>query len=261
MDAQLEATYEGPEAWQRRQLSVTMTNELFLGQFHRWIAEIREICVRASRERGAMQRWRTRHAAWPLDAELPPEGHDCPADRSFIKVRGKGSVFPLPIALCWLLASRYLILDVLGAGAERAGKSVRGRGSDRTAAFYSDLCHVQSARALGSRTICSELVFRLPGGTPPGTPLGKVCFKAAELAALESVIPGISSVATDRRRRTGSHPSKADPVRVSTGAMSSSKRLRAENGRLFDGSTTRERPGRPRRSPRSMIPEALDYPA
>ena len=38
MDAQLEATYEGPEAVQRRQLSVTMTNELFLAQFRQWIA-------------------------------------------------------------------------------------------------------------------------------------------------------------------------------------------------------------------------------
>ncbi len=33
MDSQLEATYEGPEAVQRRQLSVTMTNEVFLAQF------------------------------------------------------------------------------------------------------------------------------------------------------------------------------------------------------------------------------------
>ena len=33
MDAQLEATYEGPEAVQRLQLSLTMTNELFLAQY------------------------------------------------------------------------------------------------------------------------------------------------------------------------------------------------------------------------------------
>ena len=38
MDAQLEATYEGPEAVQRLQLSITMTNELFLAQFRQWIA-------------------------------------------------------------------------------------------------------------------------------------------------------------------------------------------------------------------------------
>src|SRR5208283_4287475 len=43
MDAQLEATYEGPEAVQRLQLSITMTNELFLAQFQQWIAEMRSI--------------------------------------------------------------------------------------------------------------------------------------------------------------------------------------------------------------------------
>ena len=43
MDAQLEATYEGPEAVQRRQLSVTMTDELFLAQFREWIREMRLI--------------------------------------------------------------------------------------------------------------------------------------------------------------------------------------------------------------------------
>ena len=36
MDSQLEATYEGPEAVQRRQLIVTMTSELFLAQFRKW---------------------------------------------------------------------------------------------------------------------------------------------------------------------------------------------------------------------------------
>jgi len=43
MDAQLEATYEGPEAVQRRQLTVTMTSEVFLAQFHTWIREMRRI--------------------------------------------------------------------------------------------------------------------------------------------------------------------------------------------------------------------------
>ena len=43
MDAQLEATYEGPEAVQRRQLTVTMTCEVFLAQFRTWTAEMRRI--------------------------------------------------------------------------------------------------------------------------------------------------------------------------------------------------------------------------
>ncbi len=62
MDAQLEATYEGPEAVQRRQLTVTMTSEVFLVQFRSWIAQMRGIaslrpgtgaCTLAS----AMQMW------------------------------------------------------------------------------------------------------------------------------------------------------------------------------------------------------------
>src|SRR5208282_3159618 len=43
MDAQLEATYEGPEAVQRRQMSVTMTDDLFLAQFRQWIRDMRSI--------------------------------------------------------------------------------------------------------------------------------------------------------------------------------------------------------------------------
>jgi len=43
MDSQLEATYEGPEAVQRRQLTVTMVNDLFLAQFKQWMGEMRRI--------------------------------------------------------------------------------------------------------------------------------------------------------------------------------------------------------------------------
>jgi len=43
MDAQLEATYEGPEAVQRRQLTITMTTEVFLAQFRTWIKQMRGI--------------------------------------------------------------------------------------------------------------------------------------------------------------------------------------------------------------------------
>src|SRR5512146_2005334 len=43
MDAQLEATYEGPEAVQRRQLTVTMTSDLFIAEFRAWMREMRRI--------------------------------------------------------------------------------------------------------------------------------------------------------------------------------------------------------------------------
>ena len=58
MDAQLEATYEGPEAVQRLQLSITMTNELFLAQFKQWIAGNAAHRLRTARHR----RLHARHA-------------------------------------------------------------------------------------------------------------------------------------------------------------------------------------------------------
>ena len=57
MDAQLEATYEGPEAVQRLQLSITMANELFLAQFRQWIAEMRRIA-------SGLARYRRLHAGY-----------------------------------------------------------------------------------------------------------------------------------------------------------------------------------------------------
>ena len=110
MDAQLEATYEGPEAVQRRQLTVTMTSEVFLAQFRAWTAEMRAIastrpgtgaCTLAS----AMQMWQ-----WTLNhlqKATDPDG-----DKLYHGQR-QGVTFSMADALCWLLASRCQILDVL----------------------------------------------------------------------------------------------------------------------------------------------------
>jgi len=62
MDAQLEATYEGPEAVQRRQMTVTMTSEVFLAEFRAWAVEMRAIASRrpgtgACTLASAMQMW------------------------------------------------------------------------------------------------------------------------------------------------------------------------------------------------------------
>jgi hypothetical protein len=51
-DAQLEATYEGPEVVQRRQISVTMNNEVFLAQVDTWISELNALAA-AKPETGA----------------------------------------------------------------------------------------------------------------------------------------------------------------------------------------------------------------
>jgi hypothetical protein len=157
MDAQLEATYEGPEAVQRRQLSVTMTQDIFLAEFEGWIAELREI-AKTHPETGAcalsnaMELW-----LWVLHHLLGAK--DAEGKRLFGGAR-QGVTFPMADALCWLLAVRYQILDVLELEAKGADNPALADGLSGFTAFFKDLCHVQSARAAGEvGRVCAELVF------------------------------------------------------------------------------------------------------
>ncbi len=68
--------------------------------------------------------------------------------------------FPLADALCWLLASRCQILDTLELEAKGAGNPALAEGLPGLVEFYTDLCHVQAARAAGEvGRICAELVY------------------------------------------------------------------------------------------------------
>jgi hypothetical protein len=115
MDAQLEATYEGPEAVQRRQLTVTMTNEVFLTQLRGWIRELRAVAGRrpgtgACTVASGLQLW-----LWTL--KHLQKAKDANGTRLYHGAR-QGVTFPMADALCWLLACRYQILDVLVAAGE-----------------------------------------------------------------------------------------------------------------------------------------------
>jgi alkylation response protein AidB-like acyl-CoA dehydrogenase len=156
MDAQLEATYEGPEAVQRLQLSITMTNELFLAQFQQWTADMRRIaserpgtgaCTLAT----AMELW-----FWTLQHML--EAKDADGAKLYHKTR-QGVTFALADALCWLLAVRQFILDVIELDTKGAANPALADGLAGTVAFFTDLCHVQTARAAGETgRICAEIV-------------------------------------------------------------------------------------------------------
>ena len=146
MDAQLEATYEGPEAVQRRQLSVTMTDDLFLAQFRQWIREMRLIandrpgtgaCALAT----AMQMW-----LWTLEHLL--KATDADGAKLYQSSR-QGVTFPLADALCWLLPSRGQILDVLELEKKGPENPTVAEGLPGLLQFMTDLCHVQAARAAG----------------------------------------------------------------------------------------------------------------
>jgi alkylation response protein AidB-like acyl-CoA dehydrogenase len=257
MDAQLEATYEGPEAVQRRQLTVTMTSEVFLAQFRAWTAQMRRIagekpgtgaCTLAS----AMQMWQwtLRH----LQRATDPEGN------KLYHGQRQGVTFALADALCWLLASRYQILDVLELAARGADDPVASEGLEGTVQFLSDLCHTQAAAAAGEVSrISSELVFGYNRHPCWDDEDHAGCFLAGELEELEETMPGISAMAVDVLAADGSHPQKAGPC---AGCAGNEDFLRLQNKLLHCLSGSRLAKDRAAETvSKIMIPEALDYPA
>ena len=259
MDAQLEATYEGPEAVQRRQLSITMTNEVFLAEFRQWVDEMRRIasahpgtgaCTIAS----AMQMWlwTLRHLQQATDAD---------GTRLFQGAR-QGVTFPLADALCWLLASRYQILDVLELAKTGSADPAIAEALPGLLHFFTDLCHVQAARAAGEvGRVSAELVFgyrRHPAWDAAGC---GSCFQADELEAFEEIMPGIAGTArayADVIERDGTHASKAGPC-ASVAGVEPFLRMRLK----MDGCLTGARLAKDRAAEaltKVMIPEVLGYP-
>jgi hypothetical protein len=256
MDAQLEATYEGPEAVQRRNLSVTMTSDLFLAQFRQWIADMRRIaehrpgtgaCTIAT----AMQlwMWTFEHLQIATDAD----------GAALYQSARQGVTFPMADALCWLLAARQFILDVVELEKRGPENPVVAEGLAGTLNFFTDLCHIQSARSAGEvGRICAELVFgynRHPAWDNEGY---KGCFRSDELDELEGFIPGISACASDVIGEDGSHPVKAGPCAACKG-LEPFQRIRTK----LDGCLTGAQLAKDRAAEaiaKVMIPEALDYP-
>jgi len=157
MDAQLEATYEGPEAVQRLQLSMTMNNPLFLTQFEGWIAEMQHIASErpgtgACTLANAMKLW-----LWTL--KHLEVAKDANGAKLYHKSR-QGVTFAMADALCWLIATRQQILDVLRLESKGAADASIAEGLPGTLSFLIDLCHVHSASAAGEvGRICAELVY------------------------------------------------------------------------------------------------------
>ena len=258
MDAQLEATYEGPEAVQRRQMSITMTNELFLVQYKGWIADMRRIgsdrpgtgaCALGT----AMQIW-----LWTL--EHLQEATDADGKKLFHGNR-HGVTFPLADALCWLLAARSFILDVLELEAKGPQNATVAEALPGLMRFYTDLCHTQVARSAGEvGRICAELAYgfnRHPAWDAAGM---AACYQECELEEIENVIPGIAGAASSYGDvvKGQQHPTKAGPC-VHFDGMEEFVRLRTK----LDGCLTGSRLAKDRAAEavtQVMIPEALDYP-
>jgi len=259
MDAQLEATYEGPEAVQRLQLSVTMTNDLFLAQFRQWIADLRRLaserpgtgaCTLAS----AMQLW-----LWTLNHIQNATDGD--GAKLYHKSR-QGVTFPLADALCWLLAARQFILDTLELETQGATEPALADGLAGTVAFFTDLAHVQAARAAGEvGRLTTEILFGYKRHPAWDEASCHACYAAAELEALAGVIPGIEGAARaygDVVEDGEAHPRKAGPC-VHFAGLDAFARLRSK----LDGCLTGCRLAKDRAAEaltKVMTREALDYP-
>lgn len=259
MDAQLEATYEGPEAVQRRQLSVTMTHPVFLRQFEGWIRDLRKIAAKrpgtgACTLASAMDLWR-----YSLDHLSGAK--DAYGKKLYLSQR-QGVTFPLADALCWLLASRQLILDSIELEEKGAEQDSLSEGLPGLTQFYRDLCHVQASRSAGEvMRICTELVFgydRHPGWEDEGS---ETVFQGETVDQLEGIMPGIGACSrslSDVVEEDGSHPEKAGPCRCFKGKEEFIRRYTKLAGCMTGARLAKDRAARA--VSEVMIPEAMDYP-
>jgi alkylation response protein AidB-like acyl-CoA dehydrogenase len=256
MDAQLEATYEGPESVQRRQLSVCMGHEVFLAQYEAWVKELRRLAS-AHPESGACE-LASAMSLWLYTYRHLLEATDA-AGQKLVQGPRQGVTFTLADALASLMAARSFVLDAIELK-ERGGENpVVAEGMPALGRFYEDLAHVQAARASGEvGRICAELVHGYNRHPLWDEEARQHCYDARELEELEGLIPGIGSCAEDVIGEGGAHPEKAGPCeRCASVADFAALRFKV------DQCLTGARLAKDRLAEdlaRVMIPEALDYP-
>jgi len=161
-DMQLDATYEGPEAVQRRQISETMSNPVFLAQLDAWAKEL-EACPCAA-ENGAnalaaalrLWSWTRAFAAGAKD----PNGKKLGASQRH------GVVFPLADALAGLMAAKSFHADIKFLAQNGADHPVVGPELQGYLNTFNDLLGTVVADVAGEAAkICSGVVYGFGGAS------------------------------------------------------------------------------------------------
>lgn len=156
-DAQLEATYEGPEVVQRRQISVTMSNPVFLAQVATWMAELRQLDVQ--RPDNGLAALAEGLALWCWTHDFIKSRKDTEG-RALAQSQRHGVLFPMADAISWLLAARSLAADVEELRLKGPEHPVVGSEIAGYLNTFTDLTNMQIARAISENArICAELVF------------------------------------------------------------------------------------------------------
>lgn len=156
-DTQLEATYEGPEAVQRRHLTMTMTSEVFQHTMSAWVKQMQ----RAGKEVPGLGGFAIASAMelWQFTLKYLQSAKDADGKKLYHNKR-QGVTFAMADALGWLIGPYYLATDVMELMEKGPMAPTLAEGLDDLVSFYKDMSHVQAARAAGEvARICSDLVF------------------------------------------------------------------------------------------------------
>ncbi|MFO7937245.1 MAG: acyl-CoA dehydrogenase family protein [Kiritimatiellia bacterium] len=156
-DGQLEATYEGPEVVQRRHISVTMNNPVFIKQIDFWVQALKKL--------GSEQPGTGAHALavgfemWKWMRGWLASAKDSNGGRLY-KNQRQGVLFPMADAIAWLVAARSLISDVRELAEKGSDHPVLSADIEGCINTFNDLCCIQASHAAGEvGRICTELFY------------------------------------------------------------------------------------------------------
>ena len=185
-DMQLDATYEGPEAVQRRQISETMANPVFLAQVEAWAKTLAAQSVEgASALAAALRLW-----AWTQNFAKTAKD---PNGKKLGGSQRHGVVFPLADALAGLMAATSFQADIAFLAVHGKDHPVVGPELDGTVNTFNDLFGTIVADVAGEAAkICTGVVY----GFGAATAEDKAAF-AALRATLDEALAG-TRLAKDR---------------------------------------------------------------
>ena len=159
---QLDATYEGPEAVQRRQISETMGNAVFLAQVEAW-AKACEACPRAADNGAGALAAALRMWAWTRSfaaAAKDPDGRKLGASQRH------GVVFPLADALAGLMAANSFREDIKYLALHGEENPVVGEELEGYLNTFNDLLGTIIADVTGEAAkICTGIVYGFAAAT------------------------------------------------------------------------------------------------
>jgi alkylation response protein AidB-like acyl-CoA dehydrogenase len=161
-DMQLDATYEGPECVQRRQISETMNSPVFLAQVERWAKEL-DACPRGPANGTKALAAGLRLWAWTR--EFAKNAKDSEG-RKLGQSQRHGVAFPLADALAGLMAARCFYSDILFLSQNGKDHPVVGPELESYLNTFNDLLGTISANVVGDAArICAEIVYGFDAAT------------------------------------------------------------------------------------------------